>query len=213
METPTNTAPKLPPTVPTKAVEKPTNSTPVKPVVKEEKEKAPSSGWSIGSKIAKYFNPEAVVCDPGEKMEAYYDEKLKRWIFPGDDPAEVAKPLAPPPVIPMNKNPVLSQTTPAKNNNDPLSSLMAPPAGRTPNHRIGQSSGGGGDPLKDLMAPPVARSHFSEPRVKAGASRAASMNIPASARKVPSASGSKPPAPHFVIFQPTAQKSNDKKSD
>jgi hypothetical protein len=157
------------------------------------------------------MNPDANIANPGKKMEAYYDEKLKRWIFPGDDPAEVAKPLAPPPKMSAMKNkaPTDDSTTPAKD--DPLGSLMAPP-GRTPSRGIGA----GGDPLSALMAPPRARSHFSEPRVKA-ASRAASLNIPASARKPATEPGSKPAAPHFVIFQPVAtpasETSTEKKSN
>lgn len=152
------------------------------------------------------MNPEAKIADPGMKMEAYYDEKLKRWIFPGDDPAEVAKPLAPPPTMPVKKNPEdtpAGTQTPAKN--DPLAALMAP-AARTPIRSVGQ----GGDPLGDLMAPPrVPRSHLSEPRVKAGASRAANMNLPASAKKVVVDNASKPPAPHFVIFKPAPTPAND----
>jgi hypothetical protein len=155
------------------------------------------------------MNPDAAIADTGEKMEAYYDEKLKRWIFPGDDPNEVAKPLAPPPVISVKKDNgnIISAQTPAKNNDDdPLAALMAPPVGRTPDRAIGSS----GDPLKDLMAPPRA-SHFSEPRKQAGASRAASRNMPSSARKPPlsAAASGKPPAPHFVIFQPTTATASD----
>lgn len=138
-------------------------------------------------------------------MEAYYDEKLKRWIFPGDDPAEVAKPLGPPPTIPSKRD--IDETKPGTHTparNDPLAALMAPP-GRTPDRALSK----GGDPMKDLMAPP--RSHYSEPRIKAGASRIANLNVPGSARKPVATPGSKPPAPHFVIFQPTAK--SDKKSN
>ena len=61
-------------------------------------------------------------------MQAYYDEKLKRWIFPGDDPAEVAKPLAPPPIIPKTTDDTPSTPAPtAPASNDPLAALMAPP--------------------------------------------------------------------------------------
>ena len=64
-------------------------------------------------------------------MQAYYDEKLKRWIFPGDDPAEVAKPLAPPPIIPKSSDTTtLIPVTPTRSNNDPLAALMAPPPSR-----------------------------------------------------------------------------------
>ena len=85
------------------------------------------------------MNPDASIADPGLKMEAYYDEKAKRWIFPGEDPAEVAKPLAPPPTMPAAKK---TAETPVKADaNDPLAALMSPPVQRTPNRGIG----GGGD--------------------------------------------------------------------
>jgi hypothetical protein len=31
--------------------------------------------------------------DMGEGMQAYFDEKNKVWVFPGEDPAEKAKPV------------------------------------------------------------------------------------------------------------------------
>ena len=61
-------------------------------------------------------------------MEAYYDKELKRWIFPGDDPAEVAKPLAPPPTTPVMKDTKTYATTPESTLNDPLAAMMAPPS-------------------------------------------------------------------------------------
>ena len=164
-----------------------------------------NKGFSLTNWITKKMNPDASIADTGGKMEAYYDEKLKRWIFPDDDPDEVAKPLAPPPIIPAKKNTEGNDDmqTPSKAaNNDPLASLMAPPS-RTPNS-LGTK--GGSDPIANLMAPPrggLARSHYSEPRVKS--SRGANLNLPASARKASDSSNensSKPAAPHFVIFQP-----------
>ena len=131
-------------------------------------------------------------------MQAYYDEKLKRWIFPGDDPATVAKPLPPPPTMPITKkgSEMQNTKTPLKEN-DPLASLMAPPS-RTPQHGVGQGG------IADLMAPPsrVARSHFSEPRVKASSRHPNAMNTSSSTQKPVAEPLSKPPAPHFVIFQP-----------
>jgi hypothetical protein len=75
--------------------------------------------------MTKRLNPDATTADLGGGMEAYYDEKLKRWIFPGDDPAEVAKPLAPPPTMTPKKEVVEEE----KNNAplDPLAAMMAPP--------------------------------------------------------------------------------------
>jgi len=40
------------------------------------------------------------VADVEEKMQAYYDDELKRWVFPIDNLAEAAKSLAPPPMVP-----------------------------------------------------------------------------------------------------------------
>ena len=54
------------------------------------------TGWFSGW-IAKKMNPDAHVGDVGEAMEAYYDEKLKTWVFPGEDPVEAAAPPPPPP--------------------------------------------------------------------------------------------------------------------
>lgn len=95
---------------------------------------AGSAGWF--SKLLGRGDSEskATVADVGEEMQAYYDEKLKRWIFPGDDPAEVAKPLAPPPIIPTSADSTATiiPVTPApmSSNNDPLAALMAPPPSR-----------------------------------------------------------------------------------
>ena len=58
-------------------------------------------------------------------MEAYYDEKLKRWIFPDTDLDEVAKPLGPPPTAtPQASAP---EPAPAATSNNPLAAMMAPP--------------------------------------------------------------------------------------
>jgi len=82
-------------------------------------------------KIARMINPDAtVVTLESDEGKPVYDEKLKRWIFPGDDPAEVAKPLAPPPKGPI---PSAGSSTPkpATKSNDPLGNLMAPPPRRS----------------------------------------------------------------------------------
>lgn len=95
--------------------------------------KAPGSGMFGGMKsyLIKKFNPDATECAmPDNEEQAYYDENLKRWIFPGDDPAEVAKPLAPPPTlgsIPMEK--VNPDVTKDDGPIDPIAAMMAPPPG------------------------------------------------------------------------------------
>lgn len=61
-------------------------------------------------------------------MQAYYDEKLKVWVFPGEDPEEKAKPIGPPPtaaVTPQGSS--SSPLAPAAPSDDPLAAMMAPP--------------------------------------------------------------------------------------
>mmetsp|Transcript_26865 Transcript_26865/g.35950 ORF Transcript_26865/g.35950 Transcript_26865/m.35950 type:complete len:522 (+) Transcript_26865:1952-3517(+) len=101
--------------------------------------------WSMKDWLTKRFNPEAKVADVGDSMQARYDPKLKRWIFPGDNPEEIAKPLAPPPI--MKKDTITAKAEPvAAKNDDPLSSLMAPPPMRsTPRPRYA-------DPLASMGA-------------------------------------------------------------
>lgn len=118
--------------------------------------------------VTKKLNPDATEADLGGKMEAYYDKKLGRWIFPGDDPNEVAKPLAPPPV----KLAEVAVVTEEKKEDDakksdPLAALMAPPPSRTTTNRAPLSSLGKrstsrvtpsnlptSDPLKPVVDPP-----------------------------------------------------------
>lgn len=84
--------------------------------------------FGIKERLAKLMNPDAtVVGDLGDNMKAYYDEEKKVWVFPGEDPAEVAKPIAPPPTTPIQSVPLKPTTT-----NDPLAAMMAPPPRRGP---------------------------------------------------------------------------------
>lgn len=89
--------------------------------------------FSLGlkDKVTKWLNPDATTADLGDKMEAYYDEKLKVWVFPGEDPAEKAKPIGPPPlsVQATTKNEVKEVNTANTDNSsiDPLAAMMAPP--------------------------------------------------------------------------------------
>ena len=59
-------------------------------------------------------------------MEAYFDNERKVWVFPGEDPAEVAKPLPPPPISMPAATPE-SPPSPKVTSNDPLAAMMAPP--------------------------------------------------------------------------------------
>lgn len=73
-------------------------------------------------KIIKWRNPDATVAIEGDSMQAYYDKEKKVWVFPGEDPDELARPIGPPPV----STPKAPEPERPKNN-DPLSALMAPP--------------------------------------------------------------------------------------
>lgn len=82
-------------------------------------------------------------------MEAYYDEKTKRWVFPGEDPDEAA-PAAPsmPPTASQLAAPGPSpqQPTHGPEANDPLAALMAPPpsfVGATKRAMSGAAPGAG----------------------------------------------------------------------
>ena len=152
-----------------------------KPIVE-----APSSAssWSIGNWLTKKLNPDATQADIGGEMEAYYDEKLKRWIFPGDDPAEVAKPLAPPPTTPIVKDHIASTSTPTTN--DPLASLMAPPTRGTPNTNGPPTIVGSRTPISG--PPRIPRStHAMAGKIKASTA-----------------------PPQFVIFQPKKDNENER---
>ena len=118
-----------------------------------------SSGWLSKLLGRDAESNKAKVADVGEDMQAYYDEKLKRWIFPGDDPAEVAKPLAPPPIIPKTTGNDAAGATPtqapAPSSDDPLAALMAPPPmsrGRSPKKKVGNTplAGRYADPLSSI---------------------------------------------------------------
>ena len=74
--------------------------------------------------MTKWLNPDATQADLGEGMQAYYDEKRKVWVFPGEDPDEVAKPIGPPPITPMAATPTPAPLPAAI---DPLAAMMAPP--------------------------------------------------------------------------------------
>jgi hypothetical protein len=82
--------------------------------------------------MTKWLNPDATQADLGEGMQAYYDEKRKVWVFPGEDPDEVAKPIGPPPTTPQasassDASPETTTAATAAAANDPLAALMAVP--------------------------------------------------------------------------------------
>jgi hypothetical protein len=79
--------------------------------------------------MTKWLNPDATTADLGEGMQAYYDEKRKVWVFPGDNPDEVAKPVGPPPI--PTKTPQKEEEEDRKEEpsgpKNPLDLMMAPP--------------------------------------------------------------------------------------
>lgn len=86
---------------------------------------------SFRDSVTQWLNPEATKADLGEQMEAYYDPAIKRWVFPGDDPTELAKPIGPPPITPVvaatsSENSIAPPGPTPKN--DPLSAMMMPPS-------------------------------------------------------------------------------------
>jgi hypothetical protein len=77
--------------------------------------------------FTKRLNPDATVADTGEEMKAYFDERRKVWVFPGEDPDEKAKATAGPPPT------VIKETAAAPAPSavaDPLAAMMAPPQSR-----------------------------------------------------------------------------------
>lgn len=125
--------------------------------------------------------------DVGNKMEAYYDKKEKRWVFPDETPEDKAAvlPSAPPTAAQLNQS--ASPTgpraaspapapTPGMDANDPLAALMAPPKSSVQSARrhtsVGVHPAGGGPPSGGMnwgnMTPPMsgglsARSPFPPP--------------------------------------------------
>jgi len=94
--------------------------------------------------VTKKINPNATTADLGGTMEAYFDEDKKVWVFPGEDPAEKVKPIAPPPMAVAAPAPAES-TTPKSD--DPLAAMMAPPprapgARKTPGRNPAPKPGG-----------------------------------------------------------------------
>jgi hypothetical protein len=125
----------------------------------------------IRDSFSKLFNPDAVKADLGDGMQAYYDADRKVWVFPGDDPAELAKPIGPPPITPVATNtsaatPVVT-TTP---NNDPLAAMMLPPT-RIPSAKRtrlpqGKSEGKVAPPVATFSPPPNFAVFAAKPAVK-----------------------------------------------
>jgi hypothetical protein len=162
------------------------------------KKKAPSSAERTRSGglmsrlrtgLIKRFNPDATECTlPDNEEKPYYNNELKVWVFPGEDPHEVAKPIAPPPMIPKagDSAPAPEPSRPAAVN-DPLAAMMAPPT-RKPAalRRLGAPSG-----------------------IQTGAYTYPGMMPPMPGMASPAAAGGAPP--QFAIFTPA--KKEDETAD
>jgi hypothetical protein len=154
--------------------------------------------WTFGMKgrMQKWLNPEATTADLGEGMQAYFCPEKKVWVFPGEDPAEVAKPLPPPPTpaemaAKEEKKPEPDMAT------DPLAAMMAPPK-RTP-ASYGRSRGG---PSTGVPATP--RSLYPGMPSMPGSVGPGS--------STPGPGGSSAP-PTFMVFQPSPKPKQSEQED
>ena len=127
----------------------------------------PEGGWSLRKKLVKWINPDATeVSLPENEEKPYYDEQRKVWVFPGDNPDDLVKPIAPPPTI-AAKSPAEPSPQPAAPL-DPLAAMMAPPP-RAPHSSRKHAFGGQprGNPVNASSgAPPTAPPQFAVFQVK-----------------------------------------------
>ena len=136
----------------------------------------------MAGRMQKWLNPDATTADLGEGMQAYYCPEKKVWVFPGEDPAEVAKPLPPPPT-PADMAPKEEKKPEPDMATDPLAAMMAPPK-RTP-ASYGRSRAGGHSGV-----PTTPRSLY--PGMP-----------PMPASGPPNAAGGPQAPPTFMVFQPS----------
>jgi Sec23-binding domain of Sec16/WW domain len=79
--------------------------------------------FGIKESVTKWLNPNAKRADLGDEMKAYHDAVRGVWVFPGENPDEVAKPIGAPPTA---STPIATAPAPAPSD-DPLAAMMAPP--------------------------------------------------------------------------------------
>ena len=114
-------------------------------------------GFGIKSRMTKWLNPDATTADIGESMQAFYDEKRKVWVFPGEDPEEKAKPVGPPPMTMLTPTKDADKLDESNSTSyDPVAAMMAPPR-RAPSslHRHGAATHASPMPGM-MMMPPIA---------------------------------------------------------
>jgi hypothetical protein len=117
-----------------------------------------NSIWGMGlkSRVINWLNPDATTADIGESMKAYYDKERKVWVFPGEDPEEIAKPVGPPPMAMSTPTRDVSSSTQSDDNSlDPLAAMMAPPK-RAPSSLNRPMSTSHPVPMQGMMMPPGA---------------------------------------------------------
>jgi len=118
----------------------------------------------IRDRLLKMNNPDAhIVSDIGQSMQAYYDDKRKVWVFPGEDPDELAKPIGPPPTLVKTPKPTSSTSADTLARNDPLAAMMAPPQ-RAPSAFRGRALGGTPNSLSLANTPQSLSSAKSPPQ-------------------------------------------------
>ena len=139
-------------------------------------------GW-MKRTFLRFTAPNAKIANVGNKMEAYFDEDKKRWVFPGEEEEEdQGPPLAPPTTKDVQKardagGAPQPPGTPAPAA-DPIASLMAPP------------------PARSIRSVSSARSRYVDPFAAAGGTTA-----PPAAGQT-GAAAPPPTVPKFAVFTP-----------
>mmetsp|Transcript_24937 Transcript_24937/g.32397 ORF Transcript_24937/g.32397 Transcript_24937/m.32397 type:complete len:205 (-) Transcript_24937:316-930(-) len=171
------------------------------------KKSASGRSWSITGWITKKMYPDATEADIGEEMQAYFDEKLGVWVFPGeeDKAAEVAAGPPPPPTGPLES--AAPAPSSAASGGPPGSASGGPPGSSSGGPGAGGAAGAADDPLAALMAPPPSslRSSGSSARARYVDPFNPNPTPPSSQGSAPppgSQGSSAPPMPKYAVFTP-----------
>lgn len=121
-------------------------------------------------------------------MEAYFDKEKKVWVFPGEDPNEVAKPIGPPPTVAkeIKENKEIKEKE-ETSSLDPLSAMMAPPPRSVSSIRRPGPGLPSSNNMPGLLMPP------------------------GSATKTPMNGGNAPPT--FMVFKPNPDTNKENKKE